>query len=188
MAIVSQVWEPESDDLRQLYERLEKNPLGVINLFRVVAHNPTILRGWLRMATPLLAGGIDIEPRLREIAILRVAQNCGSEYEFGHHIPIARAAGLTDEEISGLQEFEDTGLFSELERAVIRYVDASSRLNADAPDRARELKRWLSDKELVELSFCIGHWNMVARILVPLEVEVDDSLVADLPDGWREWL
>jgi hypothetical protein len=29
---------------------------------------------------------------------------------------------------------------------------------------------------------------MVARVLVPLEVEVDDSLEATLPEGWREWL
>jgi hypothetical protein len=29
---------------------------------------------------------------------------------------------------------------------------------------------------------------MLARVLVPLEVPVDDALEATLPEGWREWL
>ena len=51
-----------------------------------------------------------------------------------------------------------------------------------------ERRRWLSDRELLELSFCVGHWGMLARVLVPLEVPVDDALEATLPEGWREWL
>jgi alkylhydroperoxidase family enzyme len=146
------------------------------------------MRNWLRMATPLLRDGLSLEPRLREIAILRVGQNARSEYEFGQHIPIARACGVTDEEMAALRNFEDTGLFSDLERTLIRYVDASTALSADAPQLARELRRWLSDRELLELSFCIGHWGMVARVLVPLEVELDEKVEATLPEGWREWM
>jgi hypothetical protein len=29
---------------------------------------------------------------------------------------------------------------------------------------------------------------MVARVLVPLEVELDEALLAELPDEWRQWL
>jgi alkylhydroperoxidase family enzyme len=188
MSVVSKVDSPEDPDLRQLYERLSQNPIGNLNIFRVMAHNPRMLRDWLRMASPLLTGSLSLEPRLREIAILRVAQNAGSEYEFGQHISIARTAGLTDEEMAALQEYESSEAFSELERALIRYVDAVSQFAADASDRARELKRWLSDREVVELSFVIGHWTMLACVLVPLEVELDEHIEATLPEGWREWL
>jgi alkylhydroperoxidase family enzyme len=188
MAVISKVEHPEDEDLARIYQRLSEGPMGNLNIFKIVAHNPQLLRNWLRMSGPLLFGGLSLEPRLREIAILRVAQNARSEYEFGHHIPIARQVGLTDEEIASLQDFEDGETFTELERHVIRYTDASCQLTDDAPEHARELKRWLSDKELLELSFCIGHWGMVARVLVPLEVEVDESLEAELPDGWREWM
>jgi 4-carboxymuconolactone decarboxylase len=188
MSVIPKIDESDSEELRELYERLSANPMGNLNLFRIMAYNPKLLRNWLRMATPLLTGGLSLEPRLREIAILLVAQNVRSAYEFGHHIPIARAAGVTDEEIAALNDFPESGCFSDVERAVIRYTDAVSRLDAAAPDLARELRRWLSDRELLELSFCIGHWNMVARVLVPLEVEVDDLLEATLPEGWREWL
>ncbi|HSP56159.1 MAG TPA: carboxymuconolactone decarboxylase family protein [Dehalococcoidia bacterium] len=192
MPVVRLVEEPEDDELRQMYERMATTagPVsGVLNVFKTVAHNPRLLRAWMRMGTVLLApGGITLSPRLREIAILRIAQRCGSEYEFAHHIPIAEAVGVSEEEISSLQDFDESPLFSELDRAAIRYTDALAAMTPDAPDLARELKRWLSDRELVELSFCIGHWGMVARVLVPLEVPEDETLEATLPQGWREWL
>ena len=192
MPVVRLVEEPEDEELRLTYEKMAAaaGPVsGVLNVFKTVAHNPRLLRAWTRMGTVLLApGGITLSPRLREIAILRIAQQCGSEYEFAHHISIAKAVGLTEEEISSLQDFDESPLFSELDRAVIRYTDALASMDPGSPDVARELKRWLSDRELVELSFCIGHWGMVARVLVPLEIPVDESLEATLPQEWREWL
>ena len=38
--------------------------IGVLNIFKVMAHNPAILRDWLRLATPLLTGGLVLSPRL----------------------------------------------------------------------------------------------------------------------------
>ena len=190
MAVVPLVEDPQDEELRELYQRLEQvgGGLGVLNIFKTIAHNPQVLRNWLRLATPLLSGGLTLSPRLREIAILRVAQVCGSEYEFAHHIRIAQQAGLTLEEIAALQDYDESALYSELDRAVIAYVDACAQLHPDARDLASGLKRWLSDRELLELSFCVGHWGMLARVLVPLEVPVDDALEATLPEGWREWL
>ncbi len=188
MSVVPKIDQPDDPDTRELFERLAAGPMGNLNVFRVMAHNPKLLRDWLRMAAPLLTGGLSLEPRLREIAILRVAQNTRSEYEFGQHIPIARVAGLTDAEMAALKDYESGEMFSELERALIRYVDAVAHFDADSPDHARELRRWLSDRELVELSFVIGHWTMVACVLVPLEVELDEHVEVTLPEGWREWL
>src|SRR5258708_7536507 len=124
--------------------------MGNLNIFRIMAYNPKLLRNWLRMATPLLTGGLSLEPWLGEIAILRVAQNVRSDYEFGHHISIAHAAGVTDEEIATLKYFVKSGHFSDLDRAVVGCTDPVSLLDAGAPDLARELRGWLSDCELLE--------------------------------------
>jgi alkylhydroperoxidase family enzyme len=190
MPVVPPVDDPQEQELRELYERLEQfgGGMGVLNIFKTMAHNPQVLRNWLRLATPLLSGGLALSPRLREIAVLRVAQVCRSEYEFAHHIRIAQDAGLTVEEIAALQDYDESDRFSDLDRAVIAYVDACAQLGPDSRERASGLKRWLSDRELFELSFCIGHWAMLARVLVPLEVEVDASIESQLPPEWREWL
>ena len=73
MSVIPKIDEPDSEELRELYERLSGSPMGNLNIFRIMAYNPKLLRNWLRMATPLLTGGLSLEPRLREIAILRVA-------------------------------------------------------------------------------------------------------------------
>jgi alkylhydroperoxidase family enzyme len=190
MSIVQKIEEPDSDELKHLYERLEQGGLGlgVLNIFKVMAHNPQVLRDWSRLGTTLLTGGIVLSPRLRELAILRIGQLCNSEYEFGQHIRIAKSVGISYEEMAALQNYADGETFSELERAALAYVDACARLDADAAHRARDLKRWLSDRELVELSLCVGYWGLVARVLVPLEVELDEALHAHLPEGWQEWM
>ncbi|HUF53620.1 MAG TPA: carboxymuconolactone decarboxylase family protein [Dehalococcoidia bacterium] len=190
MSVVQKIEEPDNDDLRQMYQAFEAGGmgLGVLNIFKVAGHNPQLLRNWARMGNTMLFGGLLLSDRVRELVILRIGQLCGSEYEFGQHIRIAKAAGISYEEIAALQDYHESELFSEMEKAALAYTDASHRLDPDCADHARSLKRWLSDRELVELSFCIGHWGMVARVLVPLEVELDDSLAAQLPEGWREWM
>jgi alkylhydroperoxidase family enzyme len=141
MPVVRLVEEPEDEELRLMYERMATGtgPVsGVLNVFKTVAHNPRLLRAWMRMGTVLLApGGITLSPRLREIAILRIAQQCGSEYEFAHHIPIAEAVGLSQQEISSLQDFDESPLFSELDRALIRYTDALAAMSPEDPELER---------------------------------------------------
>ncbi len=187
--IVSNIDEPDTNELRELYARLDRasGGLGVLNVFKVMAHSPRLMRAWLRMATILLTD-LELSPRLRELAILRVFQNTGGEYGFSHHVKIGLDSGLTLAEISALQDYEDSDLFFDVDRKVIRYSDAVSRLMPEATELARELRRLLSERELLELTFCIGHWNMLARILQPLQVQVDEALVAELPGEWREWL
>jgi alkylhydroperoxidase family enzyme len=189
MAVVSLVEEPQTEELRELYERLSQGGLGlgVLNIFKILGHNPVLLRNYARFGTTFFSGTA-LTSRLREIAVLRVGQLTGSEYEFGQHVRIALMAGLSVEEIAGLQNYDETESFSELDRAVIKYTDAVSALDEDASEQARGLKRWLSEREIMELTFAIGHWNMVSRLLVPLEVELDEALVAELPAEWREWM
>src|SRR3990170_2321855 len=189
MAVVSGVEEPQTEELREFYARLEKGSggLGVLNILKVMAHSPKLMRAWVRMGTIALTG-LELSPRLRELAILRVFQNTGGQYGFAHHVRYGRQAGLRDEEIASLKRYESDGRFSELDRLALRYADAVTDLRADASQIAKALRANLSEQELVELTFCIAHWNMVARILQPLQVEVDPSLIAELPAGWRDWM
>src|SRR3990172_4350962 len=189
MAVVSGVEEPQTEELREFYARLEKGSggLGVLNILKVMAHSPKLMRAWVRMGTIALTG-LELSPRLRELAILRVFQNTGGEYGFAHHVRIGRQAGLTEGEIAGLKGYEGSALFSDADRLALRYTDAVTALSGEAPALARALLGTLSERELVELTFCAAHWNMVARFLQPLEAEVDESLTRELPAGWRRWM
>jgi 4-carboxymuconolactone decarboxylase len=66
-------------------EALEAVP--PLNIFRTMAHAETAFRPWLRWGGVLL-GELELDPALRELAILRVAQQTpNAEYEGVHAAP-----------------------------------------------------------------------------------------------------
>ena len=63
-------------------------------IFTTLSRHRRLYRPWLRFAGALMPGGR--LPRAdSELVILRVAHNCGSEYEWRHHERMGRTAGLT---------------------------------------------------------------------------------------------
>src|SRR3989475_9652958 len=71
---------------------------GPPNVFTTLARHRRLFRRWLRFAGALMPGGV--LPRAEtELLILRVANTCGCEYEWGHHERLGVAAGLDSEAV-----------------------------------------------------------------------------------------
>lgn len=85
----------------QVLEALEGLPQ--LNIFRMLAHADSAFLPYLGLAGTLLAQ-LELDPKLRELAILLVARRCGAEYEWIQHTGISRAIGLTEEQITAVQE------------------------------------------------------------------------------------
>jgi AhpD family alkylhydroperoxidase len=185
MAAVSTIEAPPTDDLRAFYERIERTSrgLGVLNVFKVMAHTPDLMQSWWSMMAVLFTR-LELSPRLRELAILRLFQLTHCAYGFAHHVRIGHDIGITDDEIAALGSHAESSSFSPLEKLVLRYTDAVTQLRDDAPAIAGELAAHLSERELVELTFCISNWNLMAHLLLPLEVEVEEPVRALLFAGW----
>src|SRR6478736_154630 len=87
---------------RELLDGLRFDPAAEdMNLFTTLARHPRLLKRWSQFGGLLLAGGT-LSGRDREILILRTAANCGTDYEWAHHVPMAEAAGLTTAEIEAM--------------------------------------------------------------------------------------
>ena len=185
MTAVSPIETPQTDELRAFYERIERTSggLGVLNVFKVLAHSPELMESWWRMMAVLFAR-LQLEPRLRELAILRLFQITRSPYGFAHHVRIGRDAGITDEQIAALDAYEASELFSPLEKLVLRYTDAVTRPEDASTEIASELRAHLSEREVVELTFCIANWNLMAHLLLPLGIELEPAAQAYLPERW----
>ena len=79
---------------------IERTPGGEtepLNIFTTLARHPALVRRWLPFGTVMLTGALP--PRDRELLILRTAWNCRSAYEWGQHVRIGLAAGVTQDEI-----------------------------------------------------------------------------------------
>jgi alkylhydroperoxidase family enzyme len=185
MAVVTPIETPPTPEVREFYERIERSSrgLGVLNVFKVMAHSPELMEAWWRMMALLLTR-LQLDPRLRELAILRLFQLTRSAYGFAHHVRIGRDAGISDDDIAALSSYGESERFSSLDQLVLRYTDAVTKLDDAAPAIAAELRQHLSEREVVELTFCIANWNLMAHLLLPLEIELEPAARGFLPAAW----
>ena len=114
-----------------------------------------------------------MDDKLRELALLRIFRVTGCEYCFEGHDRVAREAGVTDAQIDHIDEDADHEAFNELERLVLTYTDGITQENSVDDAVFTALREHLSEREMVELTFCIGNWNGIARFIVPMGLGLD---------------
>ena len=100
-------------------EVIAETPLA---LLRIVAHADTAFEPWLRYSNALLRR-LELDPLLRELAILQVARLSASEYEWAQHVPIAESFGASEEAIAAIEagRDEDSSLAEE-HRAILSFT------------------------------------------------------------------
>jgi 4-carboxymuconolactone decarboxylase len=151
-----------------------------LNIFRMMANAETAFRPWLRWGDALL-NALQLDPLLRELAILRVARlTPHAEYEWVQHVPIAQAAGAKDEQIAALERDDpEAGCFSSDQRAVLRFTTEVVR-DARASDATlTQVIGSLSPREVVELLMVIGQYMMLARVMATTRMEIDEPAGPD---------
>lgn len=89
---------------------------------------------------------------------------------------LGRALGLTQDQINLLEDddWKDSNLFDDKEKAVIRWADEVSKLTAKNNDFAfGEMKKYFSDRQIVELTFICGMWHLSGRLAEALHLVVE---------------
>jgi alkylhydroperoxidase family enzyme len=77
---------------------------------------------------------------------------------------VSRKAGITEEQLSDLSQFENSAHFNHEEKLVLRLAVSLTRTPSDVCDELYgELKRRFSERELVELNAAICWENYRAR-------------------------
>lgn len=161
----------ESD--REIFDRLvEERHSPVGNIFRVLAHTPGLLRRFLALGGEL-RNKTALDPKLRELALMTVGRITSATYEFEHHWNLALRVGVRREQLEHLAEFENSPLFNEQERAVMRYASEATREVKVSDATFAALREFLDTRRLMELVENVAFYNMVVRVLVPLGVEVE---------------
>jgi alkylhydroperoxidase family enzyme len=144
----------------------------VLNIFRTLAHHPKLLKRWLVFGSHVLAKST-LPARERELAILRVGWKCRSEYEWGQHVAIGRASGLSDDEIRRIAAGPDAPGWSELDAWILRGCDelVGDHFLADATWAG--LSAHWSTEQLVDFVFAVGQYVLVSMALNSFGVQLD---------------
>ena len=83
-----------------LEARLEELWGKPVNLYRALGNHPALAAAWTEFANSIRHDSAT--PRaLRELMILRTAQIARSEYEWAHHLRMARKAGVSEAQDRG---------------------------------------------------------------------------------------
>lgn len=151
-----------------------------LNIYRMLANADGAARGFVHLGNSLLFRG-KLDPKLRELAILRVGWLSRASYEVYQHERIGRDVGLSDAKIRGVQKGADDPAFDATERAVIRFTEDVVK-NVKASDATfREVSARFAPDALVELVLTIGYYMMVSRFLETMGVD-DEAGQAE----WRD--
>src|SRR6266508_6243862 len=142
------------------------------NLHKLMVNSPDMARAFNGVGN-FIRFKSKLDPRLRELAILQVGWLERSEYEFTHHVKIGKEFGVTDEAIEGLMA-ETEGKPSKLEpltKTILRGAREMVRELAMSEATFAEIKRKLSDEQMVDLVLAIAFYCAVVRVLATMKID-----------------
>jgi len=162
------------DETREMLERLKVDG-RVFNIFRTLAAHPKLLKKWMVFGNHILNKST-LPPRERELLILRVGWLCRAEYEWGQHVAIGKKAGLTDDEIERIKKGPDAPGWSEFDATLLRAAD-ELRSQAFISDAVWDALAANYDmRQLLDLIFTVGQYNLVSMALNTLGVRLDEGV------------
>ena len=163
-------WPAEIADLRTGFA-------GRLNVYRVMAHHPALLRAWTAFRNHVVLDST-LGAMRSEVVILRTGVRLDVAYEWAHHVVRGRDAGLDDARILSLRGplAAMTPEDATLARAVDELIDAA-RLS---PDSQRALGALVGTAGLFDVIATVGHYRILATILSSFDTPIDANIIAAL--------
>jgi 4-carboxymuconolactone decarboxylase len=172
MARISLIEENDHPELADLIGKIRAGRRGsLINVYKLLLHSPSLAAIWLDFVSAARFK-TDLDGRLREIVIVRVAHLNRTTYVFKQHVPqLSAPEGLTDQECDSLADWQSAKSFSARERAALAYTDAMT-CDVTVPDDVFEaLRQHFNERQIVELSVLVGLYNMHTRVFTALRID-----------------
>jgi len=158
-ALLSHLRRPE----RYLSGSPDAPPMPVV--LELFAHHVPLSESFLTFTDVMAGGQSKLDPRIRELAILRVAWRTGSGYEWNQHRRMGGDAGLTDAQLAALPEGPTSSVWSAIERAVLTAADEMIDHFAVTDETWTALASSFEPAPVFELLFVIGGYLCLATVL-----------------------
>jgi AhpD family alkylhydroperoxidase len=162
-------------DLGAVYEEIMALRGHILNLYKVLGHQPEALRAFMATSR-YVRDEAALPAQLRELAIVRTAQVLGVPYELLHHLPAARRAGISEEQLRSIATWQAAGCFSPKERAVLEYAEQVALHRSVEDGTMRNLRSHLSKSLIVDLALTVAWYHLCAALIGPLRVGAEDHL------------
>jgi len=163
--------ETASAEQEKILTQLTQKSGKVANMWKIFGHSPHTLEAYMGFSKSLVKGTLD--PKLRELAYLKTSTINGCAYCAEGHKGPARRVGVTEQQIQEIANSSESAAFSDLEKLVLRYADELTRTVRTSDDVMAELKKNLSEADIVELNLTVGLANLTNRFNMSFLTDLD---------------
>ena len=115
-----------------------------------------------------------LSARQRELLILRTAHNCGSDYEWQHHVERGLLAGLQQEEIERVREGTNAAGWAGDEAALLAAADDCHSNACITTESLAELDRHFSPQQQLDIVVTVGMYMTLATIIKTWDVPMEE--------------
>jgi 4-carboxymuconolactone decarboxylase len=135
-----------------------------LTLFRVLAQHPDLMSRMRPLGAGIL-GSTTVEPRERELMILRTTALNGAFYEWGvHATAFGRSVGITEDDARAIAD-GDTERFGAADRLVLQLAD-QLHANATVDDELwDELQTTHTIPQIIELTATAGWYRLLSYLI-----------------------
>ena len=141
------------------------------NALSTLAHHPALAKAFLRFNVHLLMSST-LPTRIRELAILRVAHRRDCAYEWSHHVSMAKAEGITDEQIDAVRRGEASDDF---DRTVLTAVDELEEKSQLSDQTWAALGERLDDQQRMDFVFTVGCYALLAMAFNTFGIQLEND-------------
>ena len=174
MARIPLIEEREHPELAGVIAKVRGGLQGrLLHVYRTMLHTPDLVEAWLGYMGAV-RWKTQIDGRLRELVIIRIAHLNRARYSMRQHVPkVALAEGITIEECDALADWQKSRFFDRRERDVLAYADAMTRdIQVSQPVYEAAVAHF-THRQMVELTMLIAAYNMQNRVVEALDVELE---------------
>ena len=162
MAIIEPLHREQAPELEDYFTVWDERMGYLPNALMTMARKPKMVQA-LAQLSEAVHNDCSLQPDVRGLVGQMASKVHGCQYCLAHTAANAERYGVSNEKIARMWEFETNDLFTDAERAALRFAAAAATVpNAVDETLSADLKRHFNDTEIVEIMGIIayyGWWN-----------------------------
>jgi alkylhydroperoxidase family enzyme len=140
----------------------------------IFAWHPDLARAFYTFNTHLFNS--TLSARDRELVTVRIGWVRRGEYEWAQHVRMAIKAGLSQEEVDAISAGPDSPVWGARDAALLRSVDEVAADRYVSDETWKQLSEHFDRKQLMDVVFTIGAYDLLAMAFNTFGVELDPGL------------
>ena len=163
--------ESAKPDQEKILSQLTQKSGKLANIWKLWSHSPLTLETFMMFYKTLMKGTLD--GKLRELAYIKTSVVNECAYCAEAHKGVARKIGINEDQLQAINSYETSNLFTPLEKLVMKYAEELTKTAKSSDGLVQELKKHLSEEQLIELNVTVGTANLTNRFNMSFMTDMD---------------